>query len=283
VSGFIISEAIHKFYWGRMGAFLSNRLLRLIPPYLFALVLSMVLHATLTLGPDWAFGWKNLLFQPILPVIPAPPANSYSFVRYIWAVEVEFYFYLMCALLCIAYVRFRPTATQAIAFAAVVAVLSVLAHMTGRRTLWVFAMLPYFAVGVFLYWIAVQRASLAFVGLAVATILTLAHFYSFTGRSAYSIGSWVILAAIAASVIPLWGTRVSAAAKTIDQKVGDLSYPLYLNHFVIVTAFYQHWPWRNLSAILICIATAVIVSYIANEIVEPLTKSVRDRLRGTAL
>lgn len=283
LSGFIISEAIHKFYWGRTGAFLSNRLLRLLPPYIFALALSVVLHVALKLGPESAFAWTNLLFQPLLPVMPAPPADSYSFVRYIWAVQVEFYFYLLCALLSVAYLRFRPTRTQAIAVVVALAVVSVAANMTGRRVLWVLAMLPYFAAGVFLYWLALERSAMAIAGLVGSAALSAAHFFGFTGRNIYSVGSWLMLAAIAATMIPLRSTRLTAGWKAIDQKLGDLSYPIYLNHFVIVTAFYTHWPWRNASAILICAATAVIVSWIAAEIVEPLTKSARDRLRGTKL
>lgn len=283
ISGFIITEAIHRFYWGRIDAFLSNRLLRLLPPYFFALLLSVAIHAAFKLGPPHAFDLANLSVQPLLPLIPAPPANSYSFVRYIWAVEVEFYFYLIYAALIVAYCHFRPTAAVAATIIGLLILAAVPAHFSGRRTLWIFAMLPYFAAGAFLYWLALERASLAVYGLILSAVLSTHHFLSYTGKTLHSIGALAVLLGLCCLIIPLWSTRISASWKVFDQRLGDLSYPLYLNHFAIVTAFYALWPSRGPGSIMISIAASIAVSWIATVIVEPLTRSARDRRRGTQL
>src|SRR5271168_1134737 len=44
VSGFVVAEALATFYHDRPGAFLANRLLRLGPPYIAALALSVLVH-----------------------------------------------------------------------------------------------------------------------------------------------------------------------------------------------------------------------------------------------
>ena len=47
ISGFVVAEANAVFYPGRPGAFLANRLLRVVPPYFAALALSVLVHAAL--------------------------------------------------------------------------------------------------------------------------------------------------------------------------------------------------------------------------------------------
>jgi peptidoglycan/LPS O-acetylase OafA/YrhL len=47
VSGFVVVEACMVFYAARPAAFFANRLLRLVPPYLAALSLAVIVQSTL--------------------------------------------------------------------------------------------------------------------------------------------------------------------------------------------------------------------------------------------
>ena len=45
LSGFVITEAVDAVYRGRPGAFLTNRLLRIMPHFILAVAFSMLAHA----------------------------------------------------------------------------------------------------------------------------------------------------------------------------------------------------------------------------------------------
>ena len=109
LSGFIISEAMVLFYSNRYRAFLTNRFARLMPPYLGAVVVSVMVHAILLKSgmlrlPDYdvlpadILSASNLIIQTtgIIPVFNfnnlLPRAEWYFFIRFAWAIFVQFVF-----------------------------------------------------------------------------------------------------------------------------------------------------------------------------------------------
>lgn len=114
LSGFIISEALEVFYQNRSGAFLLNRLLRLIPPYVASLIFSIATHCLLVAysepkyfdyanTPEGMFSLINLFGNALLPFVwygldKIALEPSYPFVRYVWAVSVEWWFYVVIAI-----------------------------------------------------------------------------------------------------------------------------------------------------------------------------------------
>lgn len=128
LSGFVITEALNVFYKRRLGGFLLNRFLRLLPPYCAALATTIVLHYLLHLSglmPAEMAGTQpvqrggqeavivaisiptteifylrniiaNILVMPIIygvGLIGMFP--SYAFVPPYWALNVEIQYYLI--------------------------------------------------------------------------------------------------------------------------------------------------------------------------------------------
>jgi peptidoglycan/LPS O-acetylase OafA/YrhL len=282
LSGLIISEALERYYRDRTLAFLSNRLLRLMPPYLWALVFSVAVSALLTLAPPDAFAVSNLIIQPILPLLPAPPSWTHLFVRYIWAIEVEFWFYVIYGVLFRLYLRLKPGSPLVVLTFIAALLVSVIAFYLGRRTLLTFTMAPYFLLGACLYFWLSARNRLALAGAAIAALFCFAHFFLYTGKTIYGAGSGLVLFGLVGSTFLLWRCNPGSATKWLDRKLGDLSYPIYLNHYVVVVAFYA-WPQRGILYLLACFAAVIAVSWVADTSVERFTRSLRDRVRGAEI
>jgi len=108
LSGFIVAEANDRFYAGRPWAFLLNRLLRVVPPYLAALAISAAVQAVL-----WRTGrlalWDfvlgrdpldpALLAAGVLSLLPgfhtSYVAQDFEYIPFVWTLRVEMAFYLV--------------------------------------------------------------------------------------------------------------------------------------------------------------------------------------------
>jgi len=108
LSGFVITEAVTLVYANKPFAYLANRFLRIIPHFLVAVFIAVLLHAwfqrsgTLRLSdrehPDLptmhAFDLQNV-FLNIFAFLPGVNRFlSFDFVDIIWAVRVEMIFYI---------------------------------------------------------------------------------------------------------------------------------------------------------------------------------------------
>ena len=76
--------------------------------------------------------------------------------------------------------------------------------------------------------------------------------------------------------------RVSAGAKAIDQALGNLSYPLYLNHYPVLVIFMSLGGMGPLVQGAIVLG-AVALSAVMKTLIEAPMTPARNRLRGTAL
>jgi len=120
LSGYVISEAVSLFYAGRPLRFLGNRAMRLLPPYLMALAISVALHWLLQregilplfdypTPPEGMFDRANLLgnVTGIIPIFNFQRVLHYQreyyyFVRFSWAVMVESVYYISVFILLVA-------------------------------------------------------------------------------------------------------------------------------------------------------------------------------------
>ena len=124
LSGFVISEAAETFYARRPAAFACNRLLRIMPPFFGAIILSYVVQLGL-----FEAGWLHPLegervnasdFTPLalimnlLAIMPGArllgELPDYLLIRYVWAVRIEVLFYLDCDRKLSGLVRCGPSA-----------------------------------------------------------------------------------------------------------------------------------------------------------------------------
>ena len=319
LSGFIISEALITFYSGRPIAFMGNRLARIVPPYWAGLAVSVCVHAALAQsGPVWTSETETMppgaldvgsILENALAIFPRPSELTvaldhpfYGFVRFYWAIYIELLFYgvafLVAALTVIPMVKRARLAGSVIAAAMVVAAgLHVSAEYAGQEVVMFpgrdgFAFAPYFLTGVSLYFCLTQRSRIALVGLAVSYALMALHFSRYVQRKIPLSDEWAsglleldhaipILLLLAVPVV-LWRLAHAAADrfKQIDWQLGNLSYPIYLNHWIVIVATYTLTDGTGFAVQATAIVASVALSWVLMHIVETPMRSLRDQLRG---
>ncbi|TFV34870.1 acyltransferase [Bradyrhizobium frederickii] len=313
LSGFIISEAIAAFYQRRAAAFLVNRLLRLVPPYWIAVATSIVVHAALhksgTLSlPDYAsppsimFDPRNLAIQitgifPIFNVNKVLPQEEwYYFVRFAWAIFVEFVFYLSAFVFLLALPLAEKIATRK-AYLIVITIASLSVHVFSEyvRLLHTsFAFIPYFVLGSALYCVGKSRAAVAVAFVSYALIAV--HFLRYTQGQLSIHDDWwsgatrpvvalptTIMMLIPVIIIYLSKVRLSDRAKGLDQALGDLTYPLYLNHYAILVAALSLFPTPNPLVQVATVSAALLASIVLHRLVETPMTAIRNKIRGVPL
>ncbi len=292
LSGFIIADALERYYRDRIGAFLANRLLRLLPPYLAALAFSVAVHALLvayagpssTRLPEGMFSLQTIAHNLALPFVsfgPSPPA--FFFVRYIWAVSIELWFYALFGLAFFFCLRLRA-GERAAAMVFIGALLAAyLARRSGVTWLYPIRMTPYFLLGIAIFYVVRDGGWLPVVGATLSAVASALHIYDYYGRTEYGGGAAIALLAIALFMAAIARVTLSSGRRSIDQALGDISYPLYLNHFVLVSVAQAVWTWRGWLSMIACIGLSIGLAALLNLAVEPFTRGLRDRLRGVAL
>lgn len=310
LSGFIIADALRSYYAGRTLAFLANRLLRLIPPYVAAVLVSIAVHAWLSsvamprfiaydAPPAGMYSARNLAINAVLPFAWYGLGDvglwpDYPFVRYAWAISVEFWFYGYIAV-CYACYRFIAAKftqgvlawglRRAAAVAGFVGVCVLYDAFWSTRWNWLYPFYygPYFALGVALYYAVRRRSLLGAAGVAVFGTLVFRHYipYSYSTHQA-EVGAWLLLGMVPAAAV-LDRLRLSAPWQHWDRRLGDLSYPLYLNHYAVSILFLSLCDERRPAVLVGCLVASILVAIGLTQLVEPLTRSLRDRFRGAVL
>jgi peptidoglycan/LPS O-acetylase OafA/YrhL len=265
LSGFIISEAGSTFYRSRPLAFLVNRFWRIAPIYWLALAISVAVHFTLTKAglltfPDEYATLPHDLFSvrtittnvfaifPFLARTGLTGDAGYVFVRFAWAVTVEVIFYLT-AFGCFCAATLLPNLRTVIYGGAVAGALAL--HVVNDYWHPIFDALmfaPYFALGVCLYAmvsgsrIAIAGTTLSFAGIVLHYLryaqgrIGLAE--AFNGITLPVTVSLSIMALMPALIIILSRMPVGREARTVDRRLGDLSYPMYVTHYTVLCS----WP-----------------------------------------
>jgi peptidoglycan/LPS O-acetylase OafA/YrhL len=316
LSGFIISEAVDIFYVNRPGAFLLNRALRLLPPYWLAVVVSIVIHVTLSsmgilklqdyvIPPPDMFSAQNLLIQVtnIIPILNfnkifASGQEWYPFVRFAWAVLVEFIFYFAFFLAMVAWPaarRFCSLRTYLI-LCAVGALGIHIVHGYLQPLHSSLSFTPYFVLGCSMYVAMTRRDRVAVLIAAASYAFVLLHFSRYTqGNVPISREYWsglsrpaVLTPLVSMAAVPmlLFGlAEWQAALRTVrvDKFLGDLTYPIYLNQYsiIIIALSVTHTPsWIIQTATVMAVLA---VGWIMKAVVEAPVASLRTAIRGAPL
>lgn len=313
ISGFVITEAAATFYKARYKAFAINRALKIVPAYLAALVLAIVAHAVLTadgrmlfaLGPEgyshlpdmWTF--SNLLFNPfaIAPLLFHDNGSAllgeelYVFVRFIWAINVEAMFYVWVWAGILLWHRGwlcwlpKHLVKAVLAFAAVWVVGL---DFVPRTVSYYAAYAPYFALGA-LFWHCRARYDVrAMVAICVILATITYHVTQAASFQEARSGILVCLALVYLGVGAVWLlSRLEAVEwfRTIDRRLGDLSYAVYLNQFtvLVVLAGYLDLAQRGVSYYLLAASLVVTLGVFMQRLIERPLVQVRARFRGATL
>jgi peptidoglycan/LPS O-acetylase OafA/YrhL len=295
LSGFVLSEAAVRFYRDRPVAFAINRTLKIVPGFLAAYALSLLVHALITgqglllrgiafegynTVPAQIWGPGNLLYNAlaIIPMFYVDTAKMllgdglYLFVRYIWAINVEVAFY-SCMLAAIVWRQYLPTAGAATAWLAGLGSLLYVAALSFGTLGFYLTYAPYFALGVLL-WRAQSRAAAAEF---TAVALTIAAIAFHAPRQAGLVGT-LVLASFVILIAVSGGVATSARWQRIDQYLGNLAYPVYLNQFAVLVAFSAYGMHGTRAWTLACLTT-LIVSVIIHGLIERPLALVRTRVR----
>lgn len=312
LSGYVIAEAISLFYSNRPGAFLVNRVLRIHPPFFFALALSILLHAFAASSgtlqffdavshPDRLFEIGNLAGNALMLIVLAGLGKlgftvDYLFVRYSWAVVVELQFY--CVIAGLVLVASMPALARRfdrrIFWAAMAGafILFFIASMTpAGRAVQAAGWIPYFTLGIALYRLSVdaERDSRLMAGALALVSLGLLnwHAYEYMSRNpdANAGAGLLILDGLIFALWILGRCTISAKLISGDRFLGDLTYPLYLNHYAISIATLSLVPEtsRGRPLFIANLAASILGGFIAMQCTEPLTRRLRDRIRGRKL
>jgi peptidoglycan/LPS O-acetylase OafA/YrhL len=315
LSGFIIYEEVDVFYRDRPVAFLGNRLLRLVPPYWAAAIVSILVHAILLwLGilklPDYT-SLPGLMFDPrnmavqvtgIFPVFNVnrffPKMEWYYFVRFAWAIFVEFVFYfLIGACLVLLPVAQKISSIRVYLASTAVAVLGVHIFSEYVHPLHTsVAFFPYFVLGAAIYCARVRGDAVAGSIAALSYVLVAIHFLRYAqGQLSFYVNWWngatrpvVFIPTLTMLAIPfllalMSGIRLPDRLARIDQSLGDLTYPLYLNHYTVLVAAYSFFPEPNWVVQAATVVASFAASLTLQRLIEGPMSKVRDRIRGHRL
>ena len=304
LSGFIVAEATGSFYAGRPAAFLTNRVLRVVPPYLAALGLSVLVDSWLfaagrlvpldapVMLPPWQ---GRVLLAAVLEIVPGLPAyrlsgQDFSFIPFAWTLRVEFAFYLVAFATCWLMVRGGAAAWRraigAAAFAAGYAAFGVFLvrhwlHGAAGGGLQLLN-IPFFAFGVCAYLALRDGTRLARLHLLfVAALVPVA--FVLCGERGHPVLAWQlpILAGLFVALLLL--ARAPSPRgwmKDWDRRLGELSYPLYISHGIVLTVLASASTARGLLPYVVSVPVALWLASALHALVERPLRAVRARVRG---
>lgn len=273
LSGFLVTEAALFAYPRRPAAFLANRLLRLLPGYLVAGLITWLLL--------WASG---LDAERVLGLDP-----SYELLPATWALLVLLAFHGVVTLAVAAGAGLRRVAAPLLALLLLGSLAGVLLLEPGWPG-FLLAAVPFFVLGATL---ALAKAEViardAALGLALAAvILTSAAVASTTSggmpwRAWPSEAQWAGVGLWLFLLFWFWRRlkpteRLGAQAS--DRLLGSLSYTLYLFHAPAAVLVAWAWPQPDWISLLPMIALALLFAALYGALAEPPLRAWRERLRG---
>ena len=261
LSGFIVAEATQRFYAGP----------RDVP-----------LHGS----P----GQPRGILAAVREGVPGLPANrisgqDFSFIPFAWTLRVEFAFYLAAFVTSWLILRRRPgVPVAALALALAYACFAAFVLRGGHGPLQVIC-IPFFAFGVGVY--AHDRsstpASVLHLVFASACVLLAFPYFRQHGHPVVALQQ-ALIAALYAVLLAL--SRVHAVSQRFrrwDRRLGELSYPLYISHGIVLTALASISTRRGAGPYAEAVLASLALAAALHLAVEQPLRSVRTRLRGAAV
>ena len=296
VSGFVVTEANAVFYAGRPWAFMQNRLLRLMPPYLAALALSVAVHAalqangrlvlwdypgagdTMTLG-RLAAGVAGMV--PALQTMRGP--DTFEFIPFAWSLRAEMAFYLAALVSLLVVSRVPPGLRSRLMGAFLLAGLGVSVWFLRRQVPGLLSCAPMFLAGVAAC-LALRQGGIArWLFLAALMPAVCLGFTSWGQHGHPVLAVQLVLVALLFGGFMLLADRRARPWQRVDRRLGDLSYPLYLNHYVVGIAVTDLSPWRNMAVYLAAIAVSIALAAVMGALVDRPLVALRNRVRHAVL
>jgi len=295
-SGYIITEAVALVYLHRPWAFLANRAIRLLPAVLLVTTLTAVIWAFLIAQGDHLVPRAiKLIVVSVAHLFPLTKGLTaeYEILGVMWALRVEFTFYLFCflALFGIPYLTTERRRLAAMVAGAVV--LGALFVMDSLREMpSMLRFIPYFIFGAGLYLASSQRsrrlawaagviAALAFVGMLVEQG-NHPPLHEAAGFARDRLAQALILVLLVALFSALSFMRIGGRLARLDRFLGDLSFPLYVVHDPVITLAALSFAPSVPTAIATALASLV-AAWLLYVILEQPLIALRTRIRKTEI
>jgi peptidoglycan/LPS O-acetylase OafA/YrhL len=281
LSGFVIAEALYVFYRDSILRFAANRFLKLYPTYWVAAALAV---------PAFAYAGHPLLVSPLsvatnLTIILGHLkfANNLLFVSVAWAVIVELFFYAIFAAFWFA-ARGRGISVAVAAMLFLLCYVGIAATDSYTRGFSFLRHAPYFVLGASYYWTMTRRRLPIVLLTAVALAFALHSYFVYNSANPEetTIGSLLLFCVSLAMFAGLAFTRASNAFKTLDRKLGDYTYAVYLVHWVVIEVV-ATLALPDFSKFLVALLGSVALAVLINVAVERPLVQIRTRVRGQAL
>ena len=270
ISGFVLPLSLHRGGYRlrpHLLTFLLKRIVRLDPPYIITIAITVALAYASAMAPGYAgepprFTWVNVLLH--LGYLNAFVGQPWINVVF-WTLAVEFQFYVLIALL------FRPLARVPRGFRGAAAVLIGSAAFLWPDPAYVVHYLPLFALGIATFDLFTERTGRVEFGLTAAALTTI---------GGVAMGWPMALAGIATAVCIAF-VRVRVPRPFVW--LGALSYSLYLLHVPIggrVINFGARWA-DSLPEHVVVLALALAVSLAASYLMYRFVEEPSQRLSSS--
>ncbi|SEQ23869.1 Peptidoglycan/LPS O-acetylase OafA/YrhL, contains acyltransferase and SGNH-hydrolase domains [Virgibacillus subterraneus] len=297
LSGFLMALTLNKTYGFTLKGtknFLTNRALRIFPPYLAVLLFSVfvvslaptiahTLNVTMSMPESFAEWFKNLVILGLnndAQTRLVPPA---------WSLHVELSFYIMMALIL---ARSKKIVTTWFILSTAFTVFMVFAGFDYQNRYFpVYAASLPFSIGAMIYY---YKDKLTFTSIPVLiTLLTIYILHSGLATLVWNdpgtegfYFSLIITVLIIISLLNINKSIFPTWARKTDSFLGDLSYSIFLCHWPV--AAFVTWIFLNgdtekrLSIFLLSFLISHILAIIINLFIEKNVQKIRNRVRGNA-
>jgi peptidoglycan/LPS O-acetylase OafA/YrhL len=308
LSGFIISEAAAVLYDRRPVAFALNRIIRIYPPYLIATVLTLIVIAAVeyaggrdalavVFAKPVEFSGMSLVSNAlaIFPFVHKVPSLSETVpvLGLAWALRIELFFYAVVAIGLAIAAFIEQRIVRVLGAFAVGFLLFYLQRFDSLRGTGL-EFTPYFVLGASVYFAIepgrVRRRAFAGLLAIISTAMIAAHISgqaplneaagyvrNINGQLAVffmGLSAWLLLIAA-----PLSAQRFPEWLLSTDQRLGELTYPLYLTHMVAIIPCVWLLARPSPLAIVLVVALALGLAAVVNWGVEAPLSKLRRRIR----
>lgn len=301
VSGFVIFEAAEKIYSGRAGAFMINRLLRIVPQFVLSTgVLIAICYFFNEIGilrfgreehglSESAFSGMNI-FANILSFLPVKSLMSYQFLTISWTLRVEFVFYVVvCGMLWASSAPvvariFRGSLSRA-GLAAAICFTPLFFLAVADKAPEMFRFSPYFCFGAAFYATVTHGGRIALATLVLSIVGMVLQFLAVPSLHPVAgferaVGAQFLLLAVLLATMCWLATAQFVRGRRFDRRIGDVTYPLYLWHIAVMIATLSLTQGYSWVAFLIAIVASVALAMAMDALVEPAIGKIRNLIRG---
>lgn len=285
LSGFLMTLLVTGPYRGRIGAFAINRFLRLYPTYWAVLLVSAITLAlgsqpmSSAMGLPSGWGWvPSILFLNFsaLPPIVIPTS---------WAVTNEIFWYVIIA--CgVSATLGRSLVWLALGIAYTIVVWAFWPmNLTLLYFLFLAGSLP-FAMGAALFHVQhlfPERFRWHAIAIGVPVLLVCVVLVGMEKVDMWGPIYFAFLPATALTVLGLYKIKPSSSWAKLDDRIGSVSYPIYLDHYLaasLLTYFYpvraNEGSYQVLFVMALSLAIAVLLVRFVDQPIERIRRRIKE-------